>query len=74
MPDPEVEQGPGPGPGVAAGPEQPPASVEQPAPAPEQQLVLATAPKDGFPSPVIAFFVVFVVCMHLYYGFLYFVR
>nr|XP_035953011.1 ral guanine nucleotide dissociation stimulator-like [Halichoerus grypus]XP_035953012.1 ral guanine nucleotide dissociation stimulator-like [Halichoerus grypus]XP_035953013.1 ral guanine nucleotide dissociation stimulator-like [Halichoerus grypus]XP_035953014.1 ral guanine nucleotide dissociation stimulator-like [Halichoerus grypus] len=74
MPDPEVEQGPGPGPGVAAGPEQAPASVEQPAPAPEQQLVLATAPKDGFPSPVTAFFVVFVVCMHLYNGFLYFVR
>ncbi|XP_045652671.1 ral guanine nucleotide dissociation stimulator-like [Ursus americanus] len=73
LPVPEVEQGPAPATGVAAGPEQPPASVEEPALAPEQQLVLAAAPKDAFAFPVVALFVILVCLIPLYCGLIYFV-
>ena len=73
LPVPEVKQGPAPAPGVAAGPDQPPASVEEPALAPEQQLMLAAAPKDAFPFPIIALFIILVCLIHLYSVLIYFV-
>ena len=58
---------------VTEGLQQPPLSMEPPALAPAPQLLLATAPKDGFPSPVIPVFVVFVLFMHLFNGLNHFV-
>ena len=51
--------------GVAEGRRQPPLSVEQPASSPEQQLLLAESPEDGFPSPVIPVFLIFALFIYL---------
>ncbi|XP_049504772.1 ral guanine nucleotide dissociation stimulator-like [Panthera uncia] len=64
--DPQPEQPPAPAGGVMDGLEQPPAAAGQPASAPEQRLMLAAAPKDEFPDPVIALLVIFVVCMEVF--------
>ncbi|XP_058538065.1 ral guanine nucleotide dissociation stimulator-like [Neofelis nebulosa] len=61
--DPQPEQPPAPAGGVMEGLEQPPATAEQQASAPEQHLMLAAAPKDECPDPVIALLVIFVVCI-----------
>ena len=66
LPELEVQQCPAPDPGVPEWPESPAASAEQPASSPEQQLVQAAAPNNAFPSPVIAFFVIFLIYIHLY--------
>ena len=70
--DPQPEQPPAPAGGVMEGLEQPPAVAEQPALAPEQRLMLAAAPKDEFPSAVIAVFLIFVVCIEIFNGLRYF--
>ena len=56
--------------GVAEGRRQPPLSAEQPASAPEQQLLLAASPDDGFPSPVIPVFLSFAFFMYLLHTFI----
>ncbi|XP_044912832.1 protein app1-like [Felis catus] len=70
--DPQPEQPPAPAGGGMEGLEQPPAVAEQPALAPEQRLMLAAAPKDEFPSAVIAVFLIFVVCIEIFNGLMYF--
>ena len=62
---PEPKQAAAPVIGVAEGRRQPPLSVEQPASSPEQQLLLAESPEDGFPSPVIPVFLIFALFMYL---------
>lgn len=72
----EHEQAPAPATGVTEGLEQPLATAEQPASAPKQWLVSAAAPKDGFPSPVVAFFFffeIFVFFIQIWNGLVYFV-
>ncbi|XP_042855193.1 proline-rich protein 36-like [Panthera tigris] len=68
----QPEQPPAPAGGGMEGLEQPPAAAEQPALAPEQRLMLAAAPMDEFPSAVIAVFVIFVVCIEIFNGLMYF--
>ena len=63
---PEHEQPSAPAGGVTEGLEEPPAAAEQPASAPQQRLMSAAAPKDEFPDLVIAFFVIFVVCIEIF--------
>ena len=62
---PEPKQAAAPVIGVAEGHHQSPLTVEQPASAPEQQLLLAESPEDGFPSPVIPVFLIFALFMYL---------
>ena len=45
---------------------QPPPAAEQPASAPQRRLMSAAAPKDEFPDPVIAFFVISVVLIEVF--------
>ncbi|XP_058581486.1 ral guanine nucleotide dissociation stimulator-like isoform X2 [Neofelis nebulosa] len=63
---PEHEQPSAPAGGVTEGLEQPPAAAEQPASAPQQRLMSAAAPKDEFPDLVMAFVVIFVVCIEIF--------
>ncbi|XP_044907365.1 ral guanine nucleotide dissociation stimulator-like isoform X1 [Felis catus] len=63
---PEHEQPPAPAGGVTEGLEQPPPAGEQPASAPQRRLMSAAAPKDEFPDPVIAFFVISVVLIEVF--------
>ena len=68
---PESKQAAAPVIGVAEGRRQPPLSVEQLALAPEQQLLLAESPEDGFPSPVIPVFLIFALFMYLFHSLIY---
>ena len=63
---PEHEQPSAPAGGVTEGLKQPPPAGEQPASAPQRRLMSAAAPKDEFPDPVIAFFVISVVLIEVF--------
>ncbi|XP_058581482.1 ral guanine nucleotide dissociation stimulator-like isoform X3 [Neofelis nebulosa] len=63
---PEHEQPSAPAGGVTEGLEQPPAAAEQPASAPQQRLMSATAPKDESPDLVMAFVVILVVGIEVF--------
>ncbi|XP_043444425.1 ral guanine nucleotide dissociation stimulator-like [Prionailurus bengalensis] len=63
---PEHEQPPAPAGGVTERLEQTPPAAEQPASAPQQQLMSAAAPQDEFPDLVIAFFVISVVVIEVF--------
>ncbi|XP_047692578.1 predicted GPI-anchored protein 58 [Prionailurus viverrinus] len=63
---PEHEQRPAPARGVTERLEQTPPAAEQPASAPQQQLMSTAAPQDEFPDLVIAFFVISVVVIEAF--------
>ncbi|XP_044908086.1 ral guanine nucleotide dissociation stimulator-like isoform X1 [Felis catus] len=63
---PEHEQPSAPAGGVTEGLKQLPPAGEQPASAPQRRLMSAAAPKDEFPDPVIAFFVISVVLIEVF--------